>query len=235
MNLELFKRRYELPLASIRQLVTDSVRSTGNIEADCQQLTILNRLSSLEHALNGVEESDLIPHTIFREPIASREDAERLFRYLHAEGLLFHPEDDPADCIGDRITADDARELRHRMTEAYEQEWSEYDCPCGFILELSGNFDSPVCMDVMRSACELLADLAATFEHPGYIHITTTTHDFAIGDMNGCYMIDYEPLPIRGERDGWPDNLTRTATAEHLAAWIREQINAIQLKDTATA
>lgn len=33
----------------------------------------------------------------------------------------------------------------------------------------------------------------------------------------------------------WHADLTRTTTAEHLAAWIREQINAIQLKDTATA
>lgn len=140
MNLECFRRRYELPLASLRSLITESVLSTGNKEEDCQQLTILNRLSALEHALDGTTESDLIPHAIFREPISCVEDAQRLFRYLHQHDLLFHPEEPPEDITHHDGTAlfteDEARELRHRMSEAWQQEWSEYECPCGFCISI---------------------------------------------------------------------------------------------------
>lgn len=137
MNLEVFKRRYQLPLESLRQMIQEHVIQTGNKSEDCQQTCILNHLRQLEIALNGTTEDDLIAHAIFREPIADVEDAKRLFRYLHAHGMTFHPEDDPADVPGLPLSADECRELRHRMAEAWECQWSEYDCPCGFILHLN--------------------------------------------------------------------------------------------------
>jgi len=137
MNHESFKRRHELPLAGLRSLITECVRKTGDKSEDCQQTYLLNCLNQLEHVFIGTEESDLIPHAIFREPIACVEDAQRLFRYLNDHGLLFHPEDDPADCLHGKISEDEARELRHRMREAWDQEWSEYDDPCGFCLTLT--------------------------------------------------------------------------------------------------
>jgi hypothetical protein len=78
----------------------------------------------------------------------------------------------------------------------------------------------------MRQACELLTDLDASYEFPGYIHITTENHDFAIGDLNGPYMMDYEPLPVAGQRLGWKPTLPREASSEQLADWIRQQIQA---------
>ncbi len=34
--------------------------SKGDVESECQRLCLLNRLGELEHAFNGLEESDLI-------------------------------------------------------------------------------------------------------------------------------------------------------------------------------
>lgn len=187
MNLELFQRRAQIHLAGLHALIMDNVAPPGQ-RPESNRPTLLARYEALASAFDAVTDAALIPHTIFREPIASREDAERLFRYLHQNGLIFHPEDDPMDCIGDRITTDDARELRHRMAEAYQQEWSEYDCPCGFILSLEDEEQkSGFTATAMRQACALLTGLAASYEHPGYISITTTTHDFAIGDIDGDY------------------------------------------------
>lgn len=137
MNLESFRRRHELPLAGLRSLITECVIKTGDKSEDCQQTHLLNRLDQLEHAFTGTKESDLITHTIFREPIACVEDAKRLFRYLNDHGLLFHPEEDPSDLSVPLFNLDECRELRHRMREAWDQEWSEYDDPCGFCISLT--------------------------------------------------------------------------------------------------
>lgn len=136
MNEENFQRRAAFHINGLTGLFQECVIKTGDKSEDCQQTTLLNRLDALERAFNGTEEQDLITHTIFREPIANQVDARRLFIYLHREGLLFHPEDDPADCLQGKINDDEARELRHRMTEAWAQEWSEHDDPCGFCLTL---------------------------------------------------------------------------------------------------
>jgi hypothetical protein len=48
-------------LDALRSLITDNLTSKGDKEADCQRLTLLNRLSALEHAFNGIEDSDLVP------------------------------------------------------------------------------------------------------------------------------------------------------------------------------
>jgi hypothetical protein len=133
MNLEVFKRRCELPLASLLAMTSEQIAKP------ILKMRVEQQILDLQHLLGSVQESDLIPHAIFREPIACTDDAKRLFRYLHSHGLLFHPEDDPADCLAGKITEDEARELRHRMTEAWQQEWSEHDDPCGFCLTLSEN------------------------------------------------------------------------------------------------
>ena len=133
MNHESFRRRYELPLAGIIALIADQI-ADPILKCRANQRAI-----DLQDLLNSVTEKDLIAHTIFREPIACTEDAQRLFRYLHANGLLFHPEDDPADCLQGQITEEEARELKHRMAEAWKQEWHEHECPCGFCLSLTEN------------------------------------------------------------------------------------------------
>lgn len=148
MNQDSFDRRTHLHLAALRHLITSNVRKTGDKSEDCQQCACLLALGNLEAAIDGTTEQDLIPHAIFREPIACTDDAKRLFRYLHARELIFHPEEDPAD-IHHRpgepyFTADESCELRERMREAWEQEWSEYDDPCGFILSLTPEDSQPL-------------------------------------------------------------------------------------------
>ena len=59
MDLKEFQDRCDSILTGLRQFITDNVKSTGNKECDCQQLAILNRLSALERALNGTEQSDI--------------------------------------------------------------------------------------------------------------------------------------------------------------------------------
>jgi len=40
-------------------LIDEAMRSTGDTEAECQKLCLINRLHAVERAVNGVEESDL--------------------------------------------------------------------------------------------------------------------------------------------------------------------------------
>jgi len=40
-------------------LIDEEMRSTGDSSEECQKLRLINRLHALEHAVNGVEESDL--------------------------------------------------------------------------------------------------------------------------------------------------------------------------------
>lgn len=42
----------------IRLLVNKHMPSKGSKEYECQQLTVLNRLSDLEHAINGITGED---------------------------------------------------------------------------------------------------------------------------------------------------------------------------------
>jgi len=44
----------------LQELINDNIKSTGNTEEECQQLTLLNALSNFEYAVNGIEEEDLI-------------------------------------------------------------------------------------------------------------------------------------------------------------------------------
>lgn len=149
MNLQVFQRRYELPLAALRGLIQEAVLKTGDKSEDCQQTTLLTRLDQLERAFNGTEEADLVAHSIFLRPLGNLEEAKELFRYLKCHDLLFHPEDDPEEISHTEtrlplFTADESRELRHRMDEAYELDWQEHDCPCGFCLALDEEDESGV-------------------------------------------------------------------------------------------
>ena len=44
----------------IRFIIESVMPSKGLKEGDCQRLCLLNRLSDLEHAINGITSSDLV-------------------------------------------------------------------------------------------------------------------------------------------------------------------------------
>ena len=72
---------------------------------------------------------------LFITPIKSEADAEGFFFCLDQQGLLFHPEDDPANVTNDsgRIFTDsEATAIRKRIDEVYEF----MDDPCEFILSM---------------------------------------------------------------------------------------------------
>jgi hypothetical protein len=72
----------------------------------------------------------------FLDPIKSEADAEGFFFCLHQDGLLFHPEDDPAIVINDQgqlFDDDEVKALRQRIDEVYEF----MDDPCEFILSMT--------------------------------------------------------------------------------------------------
>jgi hypothetical protein len=73
---------------------------------------------------------------LFLTPIKSEADAEGFFFCLDQEGLLFHPEDDPATVINDQgqlFNPEEVKALRHRIDEVYEF----MDDPCEFILSMT--------------------------------------------------------------------------------------------------
>ena len=78
--------------------------------------------------------------TEFTTPITTLEEAHAFLTYLHEQGLSFHPEDSAADCIGDQITQEEAREIDNRHAEAYRLEWPEGECPCSFLLNLDPEY-----------------------------------------------------------------------------------------------
>lgn len=76
--------------------------------------------------------------TYFLDPIKSEADAEGFFFCLYQDGLLFHPEDDPATIVKGQSGAllfTDAEVLiiRQRIDEIY----SVMDDPCEFILRMT--------------------------------------------------------------------------------------------------
>jgi hypothetical protein len=73
---------------------------------------------------------------LFTTPLASFADCEGFFFCLDQQGLLFHPEDDPANVINDsgRIFTDsEANAIRRRIDEVFEF----MDDPCEYILEMT--------------------------------------------------------------------------------------------------
>ena len=77
----------------------------------------------------------------------------------------------------------------------------------------------------MLAAIPLLADLKPSFEHPGYIDITVDPWHFAFGDANDDFMGDYgDSAEPYADRYGCLGVLTRDASPEQLAEFIRKQI-----------
>ena len=73
---------------------------------------------------------------LFITPIKSESDAEGFFFCLDQQGLLFHPEDDPAIVINDQGQLFNDQEvvaLKQRITEVYEF----MDDPCQYILSMN--------------------------------------------------------------------------------------------------
>jgi hypothetical protein len=60
MKLKTLQAKIEKHLEAIRTLVQDNMQSKGDKETECQRLCVLNRVSDVEHASNGIVESDLI-------------------------------------------------------------------------------------------------------------------------------------------------------------------------------
>lgn len=72
----------------------------------------------------------------FLTPLLSFADCEGFFFCLDQDGLLFHPEDDPANVVnanGRVFTDQEADAIRQRVSEAYEF----MDDPCEFILTMT--------------------------------------------------------------------------------------------------
>jgi hypothetical protein len=69
----------------------------------------------------------------FLTPLASLADCEGFFFCLDQDGLLFHPEDDPASVITDQdllFNDEEVKALRQRIDEIYQF----MDDPCEYIL-----------------------------------------------------------------------------------------------------
>jgi hypothetical protein len=69
-------------------------------------------------------------------PLTSFADCEGFFFCLDQDGLLFHPEDDPASVINDQgqlFNHEDVKALRQRIDEVYEF----MDDPCEYILSMN--------------------------------------------------------------------------------------------------
>lgn len=77
---------------------------------------------------------------------------------------------------------------------------------------------------VLQEACDLLTDLKASYELPGYINIELHGRDFAFGCsiFDEDFGYDHAPLSDQGTRDGGERFLSRYHNAHELAAWIRE-------------
>lgn len=139
MSAALIKDELMPHLEHFRDVVNELVVRHGDKEAECQQVCILNRLRGLEMAINGLADEDIVRHPLFYIPLTDVEEAKRLFDYLHAQGIHFHPDDDPrdVDSVMDVITRSEALELDHRMSEAGLLEWQEYDSPAGYCLSIN--------------------------------------------------------------------------------------------------
>ena len=59
MKVEAFQAEAEEHLAALENLVLISVKKTGDKEEDCQQVTLLNALKSVDQAVNGTTEEDM--------------------------------------------------------------------------------------------------------------------------------------------------------------------------------
>lgn len=93
-----------------------------------------------------------------KNPISSREQGEQFLRDLVKAELSFHLEDSPETIINcrtkERIFSDEeAVVVTQRVNELYALDWSEFECPIGFLLYLEGHF-----MEV-ETESELCAEL----------------------------------------------------------------------------
>lgn len=79
-----------------------------------------------------------------KEPITNLDQAHRFFDQLWRDGLLFHPEDDPALILAPGgsvylFTMSEATELTNRIAEVYRFDLN----PCAYCLGLLGAHEGP--------------------------------------------------------------------------------------------
>ena len=78
----------------------------------------------------------------FTEPITDIDQAYAFFYKLWADGLLFHPEDDPRSIWNSRdggylFNDAEVEVLRQRIMETYQLDFD----PCAYCLGLSGSYE----------------------------------------------------------------------------------------------
>ena len=78
---------------------------------------------------------------------------------------------------------------------------------------------------VMQEAAELLSDVKASYEYPGFISVEQNGVEYAFGDTNGDYTYN---LADCTEMDCDIPPLTSEATATELAAWIKSVLSTQQ-------
>jgi hypothetical protein len=74
---------------------------------------------------------------ILRQPIDTIVDAKLFIRTLVSEGLEWHFEDCPIDCLHkttQHISRKDAELLSCQRDSLYKFNWGAYECPIGFAL-----------------------------------------------------------------------------------------------------
>lgn len=59
MNVNQLQHALYQHIDAIALLITAHMKTTGDSEIDCQRLCILNRLNTVTHYVNGIEQNDL--------------------------------------------------------------------------------------------------------------------------------------------------------------------------------
>lgn len=75
----------------------------------------------------------------FSKPITTRPQAEAFLRELVESDYEFHLEDDPRDIVkgstGEPLfTEEQAVQVEARVGELYKLDWSDHECPIGFMM-----------------------------------------------------------------------------------------------------
>lgn len=79
-----------------------------------------------------------------RAPINNLAEAKAFIEALHAEGLMWHFDDDPVDCLHETsplVRREHAVLLGIQRDRLYDFEWGEFECPIGYALHIMKETD----------------------------------------------------------------------------------------------
>lgn len=74
-----------------------------------------------------------------KQPIADLEGAKAFIAALEAEGLSWHFDDCPVDCLHEtnpHVSREDAELLGRQRDRLYDFDWGAYECPIGYALHV---------------------------------------------------------------------------------------------------